>query len=388
MLLDAGGPDRAAFERSFDICVIGSGPAGMTLARSLAAQGLDVALMEGGALELTPESQDVYVGANVGLPYHDLDEARVRMFGGSSYHWNGACRELDPGDFRDRPNTPLGAWPIGKADLDPWQPGADDILDVSSPAGPDLPLRQSGDVFRLIHYRFSPPTRFGEKYAGEIDASERIFLALNANLVDLRLDAGLRRIEGAVFKFYVPGDPGFTVRARRYALCCGGIDNARLLLNFTSQAPRGIGNAHDLVGRTFTEHPAFYLGEVIFRRPPAAERQSSCRPTPSAPRTPPWASSCASTTSRRRPPASASSWGAACNAQRPSATGSPRRSAARRRPATGAGSPTTCGCRATAGRSGGGWCATPSRRSTPTAGCCWARRATPSGCGAPRSTGA
>ncbi len=87
MLLDAGGPDRAAFERSFDICVIGSGPAGMTLARSLAAQGLDVALMEGGALELTPESQDVYVGANVGLPYHDLDEARVRMFGGSSYHW-------------------------------------------------------------------------------------------------------------------------------------------------------------------------------------------------------------------------------------------------------------------------------------------------------------
>ncbi|MBA3835947.1 MAG: hypothetical protein H0X53_08945, partial [Sphingomonas sp.] len=312
MLLDAGGPDRAAFERSFDICVIGSGPAGMTLARSLAAQGLDVALMEGGALELTPESQDVYVGANVGLPYHDLDEARVRMFGGSSYHWNGACRELDPGDFRDRPNTPLGAWPIGKADLDPWQPGADDILDVSSTAGPDPPLRQSGDVFRLIHYRFSPPTRFGEKYAGEIDASERIFLALNANLVDLRLDAGLRRIEGAVFKSYVPGDPGFTVRARRYALCCGGIDNARLLLNFTSP-PRG-GSA---TRTTSSGAPSPNTRPSISARSSSGGRprpsgSSSCRPTPSAPRTPPWASSCASTTSRRRPPASASSWGSAC----------------------------------------------------------------------------
>ena len=69
---------------------------------------------------------------------------------------------------------------------------------------------------------------------------------------------------GAVFRSYAPGDPGFTVRAQAYCLCAGGIENARLLLNFRSQAPKGIGNDHDLVGRYFNEHTGLYLGEVIF----------------------------------------------------------------------------------------------------------------------------
>lgn len=56
MLVDAAGADRALFARSFDACVIGAGPAGITLARRLAAQGWSVALMEGGGIDLEPHS--------------------------------------------------------------------------------------------------------------------------------------------------------------------------------------------------------------------------------------------------------------------------------------------------------------------------------------------
>ena len=270
MRFDAGSSDRSLFEvRTFDVCVIGTGPAGASLARSLAAQGLDVALMEGGDLEWTPESQDVYVGENLGLDYLDLDAARLRMFGGTSGHWNGQCRELDPGNFAARPHHPLGAWPIAKADLDPYQPAADAILDVSDPALPDIPV--PGEAFRRVQYRFSPPTRFAEKYEAEFTAAPRIFLCLNASLIDLRLDETLETVTGAVFRSYAPGDPGFTVRARAYALCCGGIENARLLLNFDSQVPGGIGNRHDLVGRHFAEHLSFHLGEMIYQKPPDAD---------------------------------------------------------------------------------------------------------------------
>ena len=268
MLLDANDADRGVFARTFDACVIGTGPAGMTVARRLAAKGLSVALMEGGGIDIESESQALYAGEVVGLDYYPLEDARLRMFGGSSMHWGGRCRELDAENFESLPFETLRGWPIGKADLDPYQAETDAILDLIPAAdAPDLPVTQDADRFHRVQYRYSPPTRFGEKYKDEIAASEAITCVTNANLVDLRLDDGLATVTAAVFKSFVPNDPGFTVTARLYVLCLGGIENPRALLNCASQIPTGIGNAHDLVGRFFCEHPHYRLGQVFYAEP-------------------------------------------------------------------------------------------------------------------------
>jgi choline dehydrogenase-like flavoprotein len=269
MLLDATGPDRNRLARTFDVCVIGTGPAGVTLARRLAARGLDVALMEGGGLDFTPESQDLYLGENVGAAYDALDIARLRYFGGSSNHWGGTCRALDASDFEPRPHMPLSGWPIAKADLDAYAAETEEILDLPPAAEhPDRPVEQAEERFFHPVFRESEPvTRFGRKYYDEIVASPRITAVLNANLVDLRLDDDLARVEAAVFRSLEPGDGGFEIAARRYALCAGGIENPRLLLNFTRQIPVGIGNEHDMVGRCFSEHPHFRIGEVLLEEP-------------------------------------------------------------------------------------------------------------------------
>ena len=122
--------ERAAFDEPFDVCVVGAGPAGITLARRLAGQGARVALMEGGGLEISAESQDLYAGDIVGEEYFPLDITRLRYFGGSSNHWTGYCREFFAEDFAPRPGDPWSGWPIGKADLDPYQAEADAILDL------------------------------------------------------------------------------------------------------------------------------------------------------------------------------------------------------------------------------------------------------------------
>ena len=243
MIADATTIDRSAFDRTFDVCVIGAGPAGITLARRLAAAGASVALMEAGGLEITEESQDVYRGSNLGQEYFDLDVARLRFFGGTSNHWGGWCRALDPVDFRPQPlgpalrlaDPPARPRPLPQRDRRDPRPALGDR--GPRPAGPPVRLR-----LPRFQFRFSPPTRFAEKYQAEIEASPAIELTLNANLVDLRLDDALSTVTGAVFRSYDPADPGFTVKARAYALCTGGIENARLLLNFTSQIPEGIGN--------------------------------------------------------------------------------------------------------------------------------------------------
>jgi choline dehydrogenase-like flavoprotein len=281
MLHDVDTPEgRAAFARPFDVCVIGTGPAGTSLARRLAAQGLQVALMEAGGTEWSEESQAIAAGESIGLTYPDLEIARLRYLGGSSGHWNGLCRPLDATDFEARPGNPDAGWPISRADLDPYADDVRDILDLvpiddEAGLGAETGKTEDGKGFRRLHYFRSAPTRFGEKYLDELTAAPAIALGLHANLVDLRLDDALTTVTGAVFKGYAPGDEGFTVTARAYALCCGGIENARLLLNFTAQVPAGIGNQNDLVGRYFNDHPGTPppLGEVILANVPTAETQ-------------------------------------------------------------------------------------------------------------------
>jgi choline dehydrogenase-like flavoprotein len=277
MLIDAGTPERAAFDRDFDVCVIGAGPAGISLARRLAGHGLDVALMEAGGLEWSEESQAVAAGESVGLSFPPLDSARLRYLGGSSGHWNGLCRAFDAEDFLPRATNPGSGWPIGRADLDPFAADVAEILDLEpiEDGGEGDPAEWAGDGFRRIGYFRSAPTLFGEKYRDELAASERITLGLHANLVDLRLDDGLTTVTEARFRGYAPDDPGFAVRARHFCLCAGGIENARLLLNFTGQAPAGIGNGNDLVGRYFNDHPGAPppLGEIIYTAIPPVESQ-------------------------------------------------------------------------------------------------------------------
>ena len=178
MIFDAGTAERSAFDRDFHVCVIGAGPAGITLARRLASRGFDVALMEGGGLEWSEESQAVTAGESVGLAY-DLDVARLRYFGGCSGHWNGLCRGFEPEDMRPRPQNPLSGWPIGPDDLYPYRAEVAEILDLV-PAYDDVPPADPPppqDDFRQVWYWRSAPTRFGEKYFNEIRAAERIALS-------------------------------------------------------------------------------------------------------------------------------------------------------------------------------------------------------------------
>ena len=96
-------------DRVYDVCIIGSGFAGVTSALKLDKK-LSVLLLEAGDLEYTQESQDMYRGTNTGHVYYDLDACRTRFFGGTSNYWGGWCVPFNKDVFKRR-SIKNSEWP-------------------------------------------------------------------------------------------------------------------------------------------------------------------------------------------------------------------------------------------------------------------------------------
>lgn len=262
-----------------DLCVVGSGPAGLALALAFDGTGRRVLVLESGGFERDPEVQELYRGTNVGRPYFDLDDCRQRQFGGSSNCWAGLCRPLDPDDFEARDWVPHSGWPFGRAELEPWYRAAEELLDIGGPAWDDPSWTEvpdpAGAPWPLADprvtagfFKLSPPTRFGRKYRPRLERSGNLQVVLGATVTRIGLAPDGGRVERLDVR-RTGGGSGFTVAARRYVIACGGIETPRLLLASDDLHPAGVGNGHDLVGRFFMEHP-HTDGEAVILASPAA----------------------------------------------------------------------------------------------------------------------
>ena len=244
-----------------DFCVIGSGPAGMTIARKLAQAGKKVFLCEGGGEEISEESQDIYKGTIVSGEYFPLDASRLRFLGGSSNHWRGSCVNFEDYDFKAKKASPDGAWPINADDLKPYKNEASETLDAT-PVPESIKL-QVGGRDDLVINKFSngqPPIPQQEKYFNYLQAKQNLFVFLNSNLV--KLYTGEEKVVYATFENYQRESR--RIRADKFILATGGIENSRILL-YNNIKSRGVlvKNPRTL-GKYFMDHPldrmAGYIG--------------------------------------------------------------------------------------------------------------------------------
>lgn len=267
--------------RQADVCIIGAGAAGITIAMELRDSGLEVILLESGGREETPEHQDLLAGDSIGRPSTTLDspvrldQMRLRYFGGTTNHWAGFCRPLSPVDFEVRDHLAVSGWPFGPEELEPFMNRAAEWVRITdadfsldrweSKLGlSSLPI--DSDRIENFVYQLTFPTKFGELYGAELDAATDVEVLLHANAVNLATTDG-RRVERVDVRTLDGGQ--IEVVADSFVLATGGIENARLLLASTDADPAGLGNGNDLVGRYFTEHLQVYAGFAILEDHPA-----------------------------------------------------------------------------------------------------------------------
>lgn len=257
--------DHTGEEIQADVCVIGAGVAGQTLAMRLAAGGKQVLLVESGGLEFSSETQALSDGDVTGEPYYELESSRLRLFGGTAAIWGGRCAELDPIDFETRDYVPHSGWPIDKTDLQPYYDRAYSALGIRQPlAAPDHVTRASSesgfhsDKLDVGYWRFD-------------EDGERFTNISRGNLadVDILINATLTQMDvgesGVVKSITVTSFAGRSAKilARDFVLAAGAIEIVRLLMSAAPARQNGLGNENDLLGRFFMEHPHARGGEII-----------------------------------------------------------------------------------------------------------------------------
>jgi choline dehydrogenase-like flavoprotein len=266
----------------FDVCIVGSGPAGITLAREVSESGLRVCLLECGGRESVEEAQKLNDGAvdsPDGYRQTALEEGRHRQFGGTANLWNHKSRgasdrhiryvQLDEIDFERRDWIPESGWPFSRRELQPFYERAQQVCGIGKFAqrawagenGTKSSRPWQTEEIESIISQFGSSKIFLEQYYQELIRDERITVVLRAVLLQLQMDPLSRAITSA--EACAPNGRKFRIRARAFVIAAGGLENARVLLLQEALQPGGLGNQHDMVGRCFMDHPQIRLGTLI-----------------------------------------------------------------------------------------------------------------------------
>ena len=263
----------------YDICIIGAGAAGITLALELEATGLRVCLLEAGGAMYAAETQRLLEGNAGGERHPILRESRVSALGGSTTVWAGWCRPLEALDFEPRDWCQAIGWPFGLDELRPFYIRAHEICGLTAfdydpnhwagVLGPERIL--SGDPNFSNEIFHIQVRNFGFHYADALERSKNIDLVLHAPVTRLRMEGA--SCIAAVFR--TPAGHELEIQADRFVLAAGGIENPRLLLLSANDPAGAPGNAGGLVGRYFTDHAFVDPGTLVLNAPDSLDFYSA-----------------------------------------------------------------------------------------------------------------
>lgn len=247
-----------------EVCIIGAGPVGLTLARELGRSGVEAVLIESGGRFFgragrldrgTVEAEPALVA---------LHRSRARGMGGTARLWNtevtgGMAARYAPFediDFETRAPLRDSSWPFGRGELDPYYERAHEHAALGAfeyQDGIDDGLQRLALADGLVNrmYRLGGAKRFTHDLPALLASDTAVRVVRGATVTDAFWSTAGTRVEGVRARARRMASE---IRARRFVLAAGCIENARLLMLWLDGEEAGPPRP-DWLGRGLTEHP-------------------------------------------------------------------------------------------------------------------------------------
>lgn len=248
-----------------DLCIIGAGAAGLSIAHELAVTSTKIAIIDSGGLNplSEPQSLNQVESTKQIVPLH----SRVRQFGGSTTAWSGKWVCMTRNDFAEKPWLSGSGWPIKPEVMENYYDRASTMH--KGPALSDymhwFETRKDQAAAELlpasVYWLGKTNLDFGLTIGQQIQDAGNISTYLGTTVTEI----GLTNNGKAVSHLNAVTAKGDTTKlyAQSFVIACGGIENARLMLASNSQNAAGVGNANNLVGRFYMDHPSGNAAFVI-----------------------------------------------------------------------------------------------------------------------------
>ncbi len=247
-----------------DLCIVGSGAAGLAIAREFLGTRWRVLVLESGEFQRTDRADELNVVRCDGLPHTGAVEGRARVFGGATTAWGGQLLPLRQSEISKRDWIPYSGWPLSLSDLGLYYRRAERLLGVEGPPYDDTVWGHLGigapdfDPESVV-CRFSqwaPLTRrnLAVHLRSELRQSKNVHVLLGATVV--KIVTGAQGASVRHLELRASDGRSATAVAREFILCAGGIETPRMLL--ASDAA----NKSGTVGRFFQDHISYVAGEI------------------------------------------------------------------------------------------------------------------------------
>ena len=254
-----------------DICIVGSGPASMTLVSKYLNSNKKIIIIESGNFNYNKNIQELNNGIVEGFgnyPHsnYSLNAARIRKIGGTSNVWAGWSSPLTNFDFIKKDWINHSGWPFELSELKKYYLEAQKILELGEfkydesifEYYPKKSKEQILTEYENFFWQFSkPPVNFGDKYIKDIENKKNIFLYYNITLTSFSKNSSSKNIDFGYLKNH--RNINFKVYAKKYILGCGAIENASILLN---SGKKNFSSCYNNIGKFFMEHPHCTIGVI------------------------------------------------------------------------------------------------------------------------------